>query len=110
MRLYPQARLGQGICREGADALLPSAALLLPLQISRLQAAPPPPGHLPLSLNPTPAFLLARLPARPPVQPPILIRRALGDDVLPPGLNGDPNGYPIGAGADLFISLWNLHR
>lgn len=25
-------------------------------------------------------------------QPPILIRRALGDDTLPPGLNGDPNG------------------
>ena len=37
-------------------------------------------------------------------------RRALGDDVLPPGLNGDPNGYPIGKGADLFISMWNLHR
>ncbi|PRW39133.1 cytochrome P450 chloroplastic isoform C [Chlorella sorokiniana] len=43
-------------------------------------------------------------------QPPILIRRALGDDVLPAGLNGDPNGYPIGKGADLFISMWNLHR
>nr|AGK38421.1 CYP97B1 [Parachlorella kessleri] len=43
-------------------------------------------------------------------QPPILIRRALGDDVLPAGLNGDPNGYPIGKGADLFISSWNLHR
>lgn len=43
-------------------------------------------------------------------QPPILIRRALGDDVLPPGLNGAPGGYPIGAGADLFISVWNLHR
>lgn len=43
-------------------------------------------------------------------QPPILIRRALGPDTLPPGLNGDPSGYPIGAGADLFISVWNLHR
>ncbi|EFN52906.1 hypothetical protein CHLNCDRAFT_138471 [Chlorella variabilis] len=53
-------------------------------------------------------------------QPPILIRRqagaggwvrvALGEDVLPAGLGGDPNGYPIGKGADLFISLWNLHR
>lgn len=43
-------------------------------------------------------------------QPPILIRRALSDDVLPAGLNGDPNGYPIGAGADLFISVYNLHR
>lgn len=43
-------------------------------------------------------------------QPPILIRRALADDVLPPGLGGDPNGYPVGAGADIFISVWNLHR
>ena len=43
-------------------------------------------------------------------QPPILIRRALSDDVLPAPLNGDPNGYPIGKGADLFISVWNLHR
>ncbi|EFJ43549.1 hypothetical protein VOLCADRAFT_65884 [Volvox carteri f. nagariensis] len=43
-------------------------------------------------------------------QPPILIRRALGEDVLPGGLRGDPAGYPIGTGADLFISVWNLHR
>ncbi len=43
-------------------------------------------------------------------QPPILIRRALGEDTLPPGLRGDPAGYPIGKGADLFISVWNLHR
>jgi cytochrome P450 len=43
-------------------------------------------------------------------QPPILIRRSLAPDVLPPGLNGDPEGYPIGKGADLFISVWNLHR
>lgn len=43
-------------------------------------------------------------------QPPILIRRALGDDTLPTPLGGDPNGYPIGKGADLFISVWNLHR
>ncbi|KAK9846940.1 hypothetical protein WJX84_011063 [Apatococcus fuscideae] len=43
-------------------------------------------------------------------QPPILIRRALGDDVLPAPLNGDQNGYPIGKGADLFISVWNVHR
>jgi cytochrome P450 family 97 subfamily B polypeptide 3 len=43
-------------------------------------------------------------------QPPILIRRALAPDTLPPGLNGAPEGYPIGAGADLFISVWNLHR
>lgn len=25
-------------------------------------------------------------------QPPLLIRRALGEDTLPPGLAGDPNG------------------
>jgi cytochrome P450 len=31
-------------------------------------------------------------------QPPLLIRRALAPDTLPPGLNGDPEGYPIGAG------------
>ena len=37
-------------------------------------------------------------------------RRALGDDVLPGGLRGDPGGYPIGKGADIFISIWNLHR
>jgi hypothetical protein len=43
-------------------------------------------------------------------QPPILIRRALGPDTLPPGLHGDPAGYPIDKGADLFISVWNLHR
>ncbi|KAK9800181.1 hypothetical protein WJX73_004196 [Symbiochloris irregularis] len=43
-------------------------------------------------------------------QPPILIRRALAPDTLPSPLNGDPAGYPIGKGADLFISVWNLHR
>jgi len=43
-------------------------------------------------------------------QPPLLIRRALAEDKLPPGLNGDPEGYPIGKGADLFISVWNLHH
>ncbi|PNW88395.1 hypothetical protein CHLRE_01g027550v5 [Chlamydomonas reinhardtii] len=43
-------------------------------------------------------------------QPPILIRRALAEDTLPAGLRGDPAGYPIGKGADLFISVWNLHR
>jgi len=43
-------------------------------------------------------------------QPPILIRRALGEDTLPGGINGDPNGYKIGKGTDLFISVWNLHR
>jgi len=43
-------------------------------------------------------------------QPPILIRRALAEDTLPSPLNGDPKGYPIGKGADIFISVWNLHR
>ena len=43
-------------------------------------------------------------------QPPILIRRALGEDTLPMPLTGDPKGYPIGKGADLFISVYNLHR
>ena len=43
-------------------------------------------------------------------QPPILIRRSLAEDTLPAGLNGDPSGYPIGPGADIFISVWNLHR
>ena len=43
-------------------------------------------------------------------QPPILIRRALADDTLPGGLEGDSEGYPIGKGTDLFISVWNLHR
>ena len=43
-------------------------------------------------------------------QPPILIRRSLAADVLPAPLNGDPAGYPIGKGADIFISVWNLHR
>ncbi|KAF8062011.1 CYP97B2 [Scenedesmus sp. PABB004] len=43
-------------------------------------------------------------------QPPLLIRRALAADTLPGGLGGDPAGYPIGPGADLFISVWNLHH
>ncbi|EIE26006.1 cytochrome P450 [Coccomyxa subellipsoidea C-169] len=50
-------------------------------------------------------------------QPPILIRRALSDDVLPAPLGGDSSGYPIGKGADIFISsssgtimFQSLHR
>ncbi|KAK4273615.1 hypothetical protein QN277_021984 [Acacia crassicarpa] len=35
-------------------------------------------------------------------QPPVLIRRALENDVL--------EGYPIKRGEDIFISVWNLHR
>jgi cytochrome P450 len=60
------------------------------------------------ALNYTRATLAESLRLYP--QPPLLIRRALSEDTLPPGLNGDPNGYPIGKGADLFISVWNLHH
>lgn len=35
-------------------------------------------------------------------QPPVLIRRTLGDDTL--------GGYEVSAGSDIFISVWNLHR
>ena len=35
-------------------------------------------------------------------QPPVLIRRAVEDDVV--------GGFPITAGTDFFISVWNLHR
>eukprot|EP00892_Ulva_mutabilis_P007898 jgi/Ulvmu1/5480/UM023_0016.1 len=35
-------------------------------------------------------------------QPPVLIRRALEDDVL--------GGHRVAAGTDFFISVWNLHR
>lgn len=43
-------------------------------------------------------------------QPPILIRRAREKDVLPGGLGGPEEGYPVGPGADIFISTWNLHH
>lgn len=45
-------------------------------------------------------------------QPPLLIRRSTDEeDTLPGGLDAaDPNGYPIGKGTDLFISVWNIHR
>lgn len=35
-------------------------------------------------------------------QPPVLIRRALDDDVL--------GGFHVAAGSDIFISVWNIHR
>jgi cytochrome P450 len=38
-------------------------------------------------------------------QPPLLIRRSLAPDTLPPGLKGDPEGYPIGAGGHPTASL-----
>ncbi|XP_010260623.1 PREDICTED: cytochrome P450 97B2, chloroplastic [Nelumbo nucifera] len=43
-------------------------------------------------------------------QPPLLIRRSLVPDVLPGGYKGDKEGYPIPAGTDLFVSVYNLHR
>ncbi|CAM6007678.1 unnamed protein product [Sphagnum balticum] len=43
-------------------------------------------------------------------QPPLLIRRSLKPDTLPGGHKGDPAGYSIPKGVDLFISLYNLHR
>ncbi|KAI5061137.1 hypothetical protein GOP47_0023642 [Adiantum capillus-veneris] len=43
-------------------------------------------------------------------QPPLLIRRSLQPDTLPGGFKGDPNGYVIPKGVDLFISVYNLHR
>jgi beta-ring hydroxylase len=35
-------------------------------------------------------------------QPPVLIRRALEEDVI--------GGFPVRKGQDIFISVWNLHR
>lgn len=35
-------------------------------------------------------------------QPPVLIRRAMEEDVF--------NGYAVAKGSDMFISVWNLHR
>lgn len=35
-------------------------------------------------------------------QPPVLIRRAIEDDVL--------GGFHVAAGSDIFISVWNIHR
>ncbi|URE29164.1 cytochrome P450 [Musa troglodytarum] len=43
-------------------------------------------------------------------QPPLLIRRALKADKLPGGYMGCDDGYAIPAGADIFISVFNLHR
>eukprot|EP00210_Caulerpa_lentillifera_P000713 g690.t1 len=43
-------------------------------------------------------------------QPPLLIRRAIGPDVVPGGKGGPTEGFPVGPGGDIFISSWNLHR
>lgn len=44
-------------------------------------------------------------------EPPLLIRRALESDELPPG-SGGPDGLrpKITRGADLFLAIYNLHR
>jgi cytochrome P450 len=41
-------------------------------------------------------------------QPPLLIRRALEDDVLPKGGAADTTFLP--KGSDIFIATWNIHR
>ncbi|GMH58376.1 hypothetical protein TrRE_jg12031, partial [Triparma retinervis] len=43
-------------------------------------------------------------------EPPVLIRRALKDDVLPQGGSKLKKGVKIMKGADIFISTWNIHR
>jgi len=43
-------------------------------------------------------------------EPPILIRRALRDDVLPTGGSLIAGGVEVKRGTDIFISTWNLHR
>lgn len=44
-------------------------------------------------------------------QPPLLIRRSIGPDNIPNPVSSLPEkAYPIGKGADLFISTWNIHR
>ncbi|CAI5530571.1 unnamed protein product, partial [Closterium sp. Naga37s-1] len=43
-------------------------------------------------------------------QPPLLIRRALANDHLPPGYNGNPEGYNLPKGTDLFVSVFNINR
>lgn len=43
-------------------------------------------------------------------EPPLLIRRALEDDVLPQGGTSNEGGFPILRGTDIFIALYNIHR
>lgn len=43
-------------------------------------------------------------------EPPVLIRRARVDDVLPRGSSKLIDGIKILRGTDMFISTWNLHR
>jgi len=43
-------------------------------------------------------------------EPPILIRRARVEDILPAGGTNLKNGVKVLRGTDIFISTWNLHR
>ncbi|CAI5493397.1 unnamed protein product [Closterium sp. Naga37s-1] len=43
-------------------------------------------------------------------QPPLLIRRALANDHLPSGYKGNPEGYNLPKGTDLFVSVFNINR
>jgi cytochrome P450 len=43
-------------------------------------------------------------------EPPLLIRRALEDDVLPAGGTGKSGGFKILRGTDIFLALYNIHR
>jgi len=43
-------------------------------------------------------------------EPPVLIRRARTEDVLPQGSSAMKDGINILRGTDIFISTWNLHR
>jgi len=43
-------------------------------------------------------------------EPPVLIRRARTEDVLPAGGTGLKDGVKVLRGTDFFISTWNLHR
>lgn len=44
-------------------------------------------------------------------EPPLLIRRALEDDVLPPGAGGPDGVRPkITRGCDIFLAIYNIHR
>lgn len=43
-------------------------------------------------------------------EPPVLIRRARVEDVLPAGGSGLKDGIKVLRGTDIFVSTWNLHR
>ena len=43
-------------------------------------------------------------------EPPLLIRRARSEDILPQGSSVMKEGIKVLRGTDIFISTWNLHR